>query len=41
MVGERVHCFAEPVDADYATVVVRTFADQLALPGCDARIVIG
>ena len=39
--GERVHRFSEPSGADYARVVVSEFSAPLALPGCDATIVIG
>ena len=38
--GERVHQFSEPTDADYRTVVVTAFSEALALPGCDASIVV-
>ena len=39
--GERVHRFSEPSGADYAQAVVSDFSAPLALPGCDATIVIG
>jgi Uma2 family endonuclease len=38
--GEQVHCFSDPARADYRTVVVTAFSEALALPGCDASIVV-
>ena len=39
--GERVHQFSAPTDGDYATVLVSGFGDAIALPGCNATIVVG
>ena len=39
--GERVHQFSDPSGADYAQVVMSDFSAPVALPGCNAKIVIG
>lgn len=39
--GRQVHQFSEPSGGDYGRVAEASFSDPLALPGCEATILIG
>jgi Uma2 family endonuclease len=39
--GRRVHCYADPLGADYAAILVVPFGEAVPVPGADGPITVG